>query len=392
MDPTARRRPISPVRYSLAIVVALAVAGAAGWALLLPGAESDPPRDTGGIDLMSALAGNAEAEFAGPSADWTLTLPEDHGPHETSRTESWTVATHLSTGSGERLGVQLSMVRLGVVPPDAPQPASVWSVRELDRAHAILFEGASGQATGEERFGRGVPGISGHDPQARELRHDNWILRFGSDDAGERIELRATVNDDAVLRLVMRPEKPALAAAPDGADLPFVGYSMTRLAVEGTLDRGRGEEPVAGTAWFDHLWGELPLPGAGPVAWDRLQLQLGDGTDISVIRSRRIDGRGAPAVNGVVVAPDGATTALDEGGLQVTESGTWTDPATGAAYPVGWRLVGPDFDITVEPLADAQTHDFQAPLWSGIVHASGQRAGTTLSGYGTMQLTGYTAK
>lgn len=391
MDRTERRRTISRGKLSLALVAALAIAGAAGWALLLPGAEDGSPREGGGIDLMSMIAADADADFAGPSPDWALSLPQDHGPHQSSRTESWNVAAHLGTESGERLGFQFSLVRFGLVPPDAPQPTSVWSVRKFDRGHAIFFDGAPGQATGEERFGRGVPGISGYDPDTGELRHDNWTMRFGRDETGERIELRATVQDDAVLKLVMRPEKRVLSMAPDGADLPFVGYSMTRLAVEGTVDRGRGEEAVTGTAWFDHLWGELPLPGAGPVAWDRLQLHLGDGTDISVIRSRRVDGRGAAAVNAVLVAPDGATTALDEASLQVTGSRTWQDPTTDAAYPVEWRLVGPDFEMTVTPLADAQVYDFQAPLWSGIVQVRGQRGGKAISGTGTMQLTGYGA-
>jgi predicted secreted hydrolase len=200
------------------------------------------------------------------------------------------------------------------------------------------------------------------------------------------------VLDKAVVDLVMRPEKPTLALTPDDAGAPFVGYSMTRLAVEGTIDQGLGEETVTGSAWFDHVWGELPLPGMRPVASDRLQLQLGDGTDLSVIRTRRIDGAGAPVVSGFVVSPDGTASLLDEKSLQMTSSRTWRDPVTGAEYPVEWRLLGPNLDITIAPLADAQAFDTAVPVWSGMVQSSGRRANTVVSGVGTLQLTGYSAR
>ena len=59
MDRTERRRTISRGKLSLALVAALAIAGAAGWALLLPGAEDGSPREGGGIDLMSMIADGA---------------------------------------------------------------------------------------------------------------------------------------------------------------------------------------------------------------------------------------------------------------------------------------------------------------------------------------------
>jgi predicted secreted hydrolase len=341
-------------------------------------------------DLLSAFADISSEDLGAPFPDWKLTLPEDHGAHAISRTEIWQVATHLRNEDGEDLGFQLSFMRLGVASPTAPPPKSIWEVRELYRGHITFVEAASESALAEERFGRGIPKLAGYDTDSGELRLDNWFLQFGSDQAGDRWTLYATLKDKVVVELVMRSEKPALALDPNGTDPLFVGYSITRFAVEGTVDQGSGKETVMGTAWFDHLWGELPLSGAGPVASDRLQFQLEDGTDISVIRSRRTDGKGAPALNGFIVAPDGTASLLGDENLKMTASRTWTHPKTGASYPIEWRLTGPNFDMTITSLIDEQVHDFAVPLWSGIVHARGKHDGTAVSGVGTLQLTGYT--
>jgi predicted secreted hydrolase len=373
------------------LALVLAVAGALYWALPPSEVERTSSSNADEANLLSALMEVSSDGFQGPSPSWKLDLPKDHGHHTNSRTESWHVATHLRNEDGKELGFQFSFLRLGIISGDAPPPTSIWDVREINRGHVAIFNTFVEHAFGEERFGRGTRGLAGYDPSAQELRLDNWFLRFDSDESGSYMTLYATVLDKAVVDLVMRPGKPTLALTPDDAGAPFVGYSMTRLAVEGTIDQGLGEETVTGSAWFDHVWGELPLPGMRPVASDRLQLQLGDGTDLSVIRTRRIDGAGAPVVSGFVVSPDGTASLLDGESLQMTSSRTWRDPVTGAEYPVEWRLLGPNLDITIAPLADAQAFDTAVPVWSGLVQSSGRRANTVVSGVGTLQLTGYSA-
>ncbi len=202
--------------------------------------------------------------------------------------------------------------------------------------------------------------------------------------------LHATVSDKAGVDLTLRAEKPVLARAPEGA--PFAGYALSRLSVDGTVDRGNGEESVTGTAWFDHLWGELPLPGSRPVASDLLQLQLDDGTDLSLIRTRRIDGTGPAALDGFTVAPDGTATALDGDTMKMTATRTWRDPSTDIDYPVSWRLEGPGLDLAIDPLFDAQAFDTAVPVWSGTVRARGRHAGAETTGGGTLQLTEYGAR
>jgi predicted secreted hydrolase len=362
------------------------------WAL--PGLHSQDAAQSGPSepDLMSVVAEISAEGFERPSPEWILQLPADHAAHGASRTESWQLVSHLKTEDDEELGIQFLFLRVGLAPPTEGPPGSIWDFRELERGHVTLVDANSAAAIGEERFGRGIPGLSGYDGDTGELQLDNWSLRFGSDGTGPKMTLYATIGDTTRLELAMRPEKMAVPLEPDGADAPFVGYSLTRLSVQGTVDRGQGEEAVAGSAWFDHLWGELPVPGTGPVAWDRLQLQLEGGTDISLIRTRRTDGRGAPVVNGIMLSPDGAVSSLHEETIEMTASRTWRHPSTEAAYPIEWRIVAPELDLSIEPVSDAQAHDFSASLWSGLVRVQGYRAGTPVSGVGTLQLTGYGAQ
>ena len=131
------------------------------------------------------------------------------------------------------------------------------------------------------------------------------------------------------------------------------------------------------------------MPGRGPVAWDRLQLQLEDGAEISAVRSRRIDGSGSATVNGAIFEPNGEVISFDEETLQMTSSRIWQSASTGAKYPIELQMLGPDLDISIEPLFEDQVLDFSVPLWSGIVRVTGSRAQSPVSGFGTLQLTGY---
>lgn len=373
----------------LAVIAAVALALVVYPALFTQQPEGSLPSDVRGPDFASVLASIPDEGFEHPSSDWKLKLPEDHGAHDSSRTETWQLVTHLSDEDGNELGFQFFFLRIGIAPPMTPPQDSIWDARQLERVHVALLNANSAKVAREERFGRGIPKLSGFDWDAAELRMDNWFLSFGEGGRQAPLKLYATISDKAVVELEMRPAKKAVALEPDGADSPVVGYSMTRLTVEGSVDQGLGKKRVTGTAWYDHLWGELPVPGAGPVAWDRLQLQLEDGAEISAVRSRRIDGRGAATVDGAIFEPNGEVISLDEETLKLTASRTWLSPSTGVEYPIEWQLQGPDLDIMIEPLFDAQVLDFSFPLWSGIVRVRGNRAQLAVSGLGTLQLTGY---
>jgi predicted secreted hydrolase len=347
--------------------------------------SSDRPREADSAALrpgnwVSALASRpVDDGFVRPSGNWRLSLPDDHGAHADARTELWQLALHLRDDKGQPLGLQFSLLRIGLVPPGGTAPTTAWDARDLYRGHIVLM-GASDQGYGvaEERFGRGMAGLVGYDQTLRELRIDAWALDFDGQTDPVRWRLTALAGKFRI-NLVLTPVKqPASSGA---AEVPFRGYTVSRLAVEGEVSAPDGQMPVAGTGWFDHLWGELPVPGDAPVVSDRLQLQLDDGSDIALIRTRRVDGSATPTVDATLVNSAGEVTVM---GGEATSglAQSWQDSGD-------WRLTLGDLDLSLKALVPVREQPFVAPVWSGLVRAEGQRSGQPVTGTGTLQLTGY---
>jgi predicted secreted hydrolase len=161
---------------------------------------------------------------------------------------------------------------------------------------------------------------------------------------------------------------------------------VSRFHVEGVLETSQGEQPLSGLAWFEHLWGELPIPGESPVVSDRLQVQLDDGTDLAVIRSRRIDGGGTPTIEAFLIGADGQATPLGDESASIEITRHWQGHE--GSWPIGWALRLDDLELSVMPVLDDQEHAFVAPTWSGLVQAEGRRGNRALSGMGTLQSSG----
>ncbi|TVQ57156.1 MAG: hypothetical protein EA355_05185 [Rhodobacteraceae bacterium] len=337
-----------------------------------------------GVDWLAAAADMASAEFDRLEGPWALSLPADHGPHGEAPTEIWQLTAHLEDERGAPVGVQFMLVRMGLAGPDAPAADSPWALRDLYRGHLVLVEAGDARLRAQERFGRGAPGVAGFDAERREMRLDNWSLTFPEGGEGEAWALRTDPGELGVA-LDLTPERALLRIDAEAA--PFRGYAFTRLRAQGAVRTEAGERTVSGVAWFDHLWGELPLPGAAPVASDRLQAHLDDGSEVSVIRSRRVDGVGAPVVDAILVGPDGAATAFSGEAARLEPERVWRDGET--AWPVAWRLEAGDLTLDVAPVMDAQAPDFRVSMWSGLVRVEGRRGARAVSGLGTLQLSGY---
>jgi predicted secreted hydrolase len=367
-------------------ILALAAIISAGAALHLSyrhaeQAQAAPSQRVDWISAVAAIELDGVDRLSGP---WELELPVDHGIHGEARTELWQMLAHLADEDGQPLGVQFLLLRIGLAGPGAPPPTSSWEARELYRGHVVLVEPAGAAVLAEERFGRGMAGLAGYDANLRELRLDNWSLEFPAEADAGRWSLK-TGPGDIQIDLNLLPEKEPLHV--DGDAAPFRGYAFSRLRAEGSVGTQAGTRSVSGFAWFEHLWGDLPIPGGTPVASDRLQLQLDDGSEVSIIRSRRLDGAGTPTVEALLIDADGATVVYGDDTAQLELGRLWQGEA--AAWPVDWRLQLGDLQLAVTPVTDAQEHAFMVRVWSGLVRAEGQRGDQPVSGLGTMQLTGY---
>ncbi|WP_416139839.1 lipocalin-like domain-containing protein [Halomonas sp. HK25] len=374
-------------RRSWGVVAVVTAICAAALSYFLAAPQSSGPTPSAplqGSDWISAAADIAAEEFDRLAGPWELELPADHGAHSEARTELWQVSVHLTDDDGQPVGVQFLLFRIGLAGPDAPPPTSPWETRELYRGHAVLVEAADAASVAQERFGRGMAGLAGYDMNLGELRLDNWSLNFPARADPGQWNLNTGPGDIRV-ELNLTPEKEPLRLDADA--VPFRGYAFSRLRAEGTLETQTGQRSVSGTAWFEHLWGELPIPGGSPVASDRLQVQLDDGSELSVVRSRRLDGAGTPTVEALLIDAQGTVVAFDDDAAQLELARHWQGAQ--AAWPVDWRLRLGDLQLVITPVVDAQEHAFMVSVWSGLVRAQGQHGDRPVSGVGTLQLTGY---
>lgn len=340
-----------------------------------------------GIDWVAALETIPDEGFERPIESWRLNLPADHGAHPGTRTETWLLGAHLRSAAGESVGVQLALARVALVPPDAPTRESAWATREVYRGHVVLATEAQQRGAGEERFSRATLGLAGHDADAQRVWLDDWSLYYGEGEHRDQLRVEARLDDTSV-DIVLRPSKSAVSVGEEGGRAPFRGFALTRLTAEGFVRRPSDEQSVSGLAWLDHVWGEVPLP-IGPVVWDRVQLHLDDGSDVSMIRTRRRIGGGDPTARGYRVDAQGDVERLEAAVTDMTPIRSWQRESDGMGYPLYWRLSAPDIDLDIEPLVDDQAHDFSAPVWSGVVVAHGRSHGRPVSGTGYLELTGY---
>lgn len=364
-----------------------AAAIAALGAILLAGVvfvqrEQQPQAADAPVDWLGAVANMTQDGFARPTGAGPLELPQDHAPHPSARSELWQMSAHLTGPDGAPVNVQFSLTRLGLVPPGTGQPPSIWALHDVYRAHVIATDRA--QTVAEERFGRGLAGSAGFDADAGALYFDNWALAFPGDSRTGAWRFSAT-SGGARVALELVPSKAPLSI--DAEDAPFRGYAFTRLDVTGSVTMSGRDVPVTGSAWFDHAWGELPLPGAGPVISDRLVMQLDNGHDLSVIVSQRSDGRGVPTVDAFVIDTEGTARPLGADLAQVTFPRQWQGARV--EWPVAWNIRLDDvLELDVTPVYDAQEHDFTPPVWSGLVQAEGRFDGQPVRGTGILQLSG----
>ncbi len=360
---------------------------AAAAFLLVP--DSPPPADAAPRNATAALLEEVAliseaAAFDSPSGPWTLSLPADHGGHADARAENWVVAAHLEDGTGAPVALHFALSRFGLSADDGDPEADPWALRSLYAARTVLIRDGGTGPLGEDRLSRGG-GVAGDDPAAQEVWLDHWRLGHGGGPGGRGFDLAASV-EGVPVRLSLTPEKPARALDPEGS-APMRGVLLSRLRVTGEIGTGAEEIPVTGLAWLGHLWGELPLPG-GPLAQDRLLLQLDDGTDLSLQRSRRRDGGGGATVDGLILDAAGTPRAVSGDALEMVPTAERQAPG-GGAYPVAWHVTGRDLDLRVTPLLEAAGEGTAISGRIVPVRAEGTLGNVAVAGPGTLQLDGY---
>jgi predicted secreted hydrolase len=339
-----------------------------------------------------------------------IVLPRDDAPHD-RLTEWWYYTGHLRSDDGSRFGFEFVIFRAerGRFPvtwashlaiTDEGGNAFHYAQRQeigpqVDRSLAV-----SGSSGG---FDLAITGTDATSMAGTDAARPAWAMT-GSNGT-DRLSAALSPAEAAAsgsagglgLDLRLAATKPPALHDGDGwIDFGPAGgsyyYSRTAMTAAGTVTLDGHELRVDGSAWFDHQWGDFISVGGG--GWDWFAVNLADGTDLTLSLVRDTDGT-YPLVYGTLVAPDGTVRHLDRNAFQVTVTGRWKSPATGADYPAAWTIAIPGEHLTVDlrPTVADQELDTRATTgvvyWEGsqVVHAT--RDGHALGGQAYVELTGY---
>jgi predicted secreted hydrolase len=357
---------------------------------LRPGAR--PAAPAAGVRLELGPAPDLAA-FARVAVPRPFSLPRDHGPHYEYQTEWWYFTGNVTAAGGRRLGFQLTFFRRGLSPGRPPAGAGL-ATNQAYLAHLAVTDVERRRHRAVERLARGAGGLAGAGGEPVSVWLESWRAtwdgsswRLGAEDAASGLSLQLT----------LRPAKDLVAqgdrgVSPKSSQPGNASYyvSYTRLSARGRIGLPEGGSDVAGEAWFDHEWSTSAL-GEDAVGWDWFSLQLDDGRELMLFRIRRADGGIERISSGTLVQRDGRTDRLTRDDVRLEVRRRWRSPASGARYPVSWRLAVPSagLDLAVEPWLDDQELHGSFVYWEGAVRVSGSDHGRPVAGRGYLELTGY---
>ncbi|NNF03501.1 MAG: carotenoid 1,2-hydratase [Rhodothermales bacterium] len=358
------------------------------------GPEAQPRRSTGiGEAIAPDPAGYRRAE---PGTQ--IRFPRDHGAHPDYQLEWWYLTANLRTDDGRRFGVQFTIFRNALAPPDTTMPdgQSAWSTRQLYLAHAAITDVESGRFEAVERLSRGAAGLAFARAQPLEVRVEDWFIRQTGRETFPAVVSAGT--EAFGFELELSPVKPVVLQgdrgySPKGPDdgQASMYYSYTRLRATGTIRAGDESFRVDGQSWMDREWSTSFL-GPDQIGWDWFSIQLEDGRDLMLFQLRTANPSGDAWKEGTLVAADGTTRRIDPAEFTLEPGRTWASASSGAAYPVEWRVRVPSesIDLNVRAVLDAQELNVSVDYWEGAVDAYSADS-ERRSGSGYLEMTGYAA-
>ena len=345
--------------------------------------------------LADVLAGKASTlrngtEHAG------VELPRDLYAHEEAQTEWWYYTGHMRAAAGRPFSFELvffkrrtDLDRFGVVPLRL-------LANPLYVAHFAITDESRGRFRYEHRKSANGPfDLPAHTSAERYyLKLGNWTVR----EAHGAQRLRATLSDDLIFDVALKPAKPVALNGQHGVNFKDTGeasryFSFTRMEAEGDITWYGATEHFTGAAWMDREFGTWRT--RNQQGWDWFSIQLDAGTELMVYHIRDRAGRPSPFSSGTFVDTSGQSYHLTREGFILEVRGYWQSPHTGARYPSGWRLRVPRFniDVTITPVIKDQELDTRGTTmivyWEGACRVRGRCNDQETSGRAYVELVGY---
>jgi predicted secreted hydrolase len=341
-------------------------------------------------DLAEIPPGFVAADGSRP-----LTFPQDLGAHPDFRTEWWYYTGNLGTPEGRRFGFELTVFRVGLLPPTVDLPSdSKWYDHSLYFAHFAVSDIADQRFYAFERYSRPGPGLAGAQADPYRVWLEDWNI---TEDAPGTYRLQAS-QEGIVLDLTLSDERGVILQGENGYSRKGENltnasyyYSQPRLRADGFVQVDEVRYPVSGLAWKDHEFSSGALD-ANQIGWDWFSLQFEDGSALMLFQLRERDGGTSASSSGTFIPARGKPQPVQKSDFEITVSDEWRSPHTQGVYPAAWEihLREPDCLLQVRPwLADQEIHFPAVTYWEGAVHFEGTCNGGALRGNGYIELTGY---
>ncbi len=335
--------------------------------------------------LLAALPLHARAA--------AMAFPADFGAHPGQAIEWWYLTGLLGDAGGgpPRFGYQLTFFRLpGPAPADHP---SALAARQLLLGHVALSDLGAQRQRHAQRLLRALPDAVYSTVGDCDLKLRDWTLQH----RGAGYHAAFSGPGFAVELALAAPEPPLLQGdegisrkGPDPAQFSHY-YSRPQLATTAVLDLDGRRQRLAGRAWLDHEWSDSVLGES--VGWDWLGINLDDGRALTLFQLRRRDGSRDWA-GGSLRAPGAPDRSFTPEEVEMTPTRHWTSPATGARWPVEWRLKSPAGEMQLVAAFEAQEIDARRSsglvYWEGVARLFDRDRRALGAGY--LELTGYVDK
>jgi predicted secreted hydrolase len=355
----------------------------------LPSAEIQVPD-------MAGVNSDIPPGFAIADGSRLLAFPEDFGAHEDFRTEWWYYTGNLQTPEGRHFGFELTVFRVGLLPPTAELPDdSQWYDRNIYFAHFAIGDIANEKFYAYERYSRPGPGLAGAQGDPYRVWLEDWSITEQRRDvyrlqaAQEAVALDLTLTDE--IGIVLHGENGYSRKGEEAANASYY-YSQPRLRADGFVKINGVQYPVSGSAWKDHEFSTSVLD-ENQIGWDWFSLQFEDGSALMLFQLRERDGGISSSSSGTFIAGNGNSQPIQNADFEIRVLDKWRSPHTDGMYPSRWeiQLKEPACLLQVQPwMADQELVFPAVTYWEGAVRFEGQCDGALARGNGYVELTGYT--
>lgn len=325
-----------------------------------------------------------------------LTFPADFGAHSDFRTEWWYYTGNLQTTEGRHFGFELTIFRVGLLPPTAAIPKnSKWSGREIYFAHFAVSDISDNHFYAFQRYSRPGPGLAGAESNPYHVWIEDWGIT--QNDAGsyqlraeqEKIILNLTLTDE--MGVILQGENGYSRKGKNPANASYY-YSQPRLHAEGSLTINGAQYQVNGLAWNDHEFSTGVLD-ENQIGWDWFSLQFDDGRALMLFQLRERGGGISDSASGTFISADKSSQSLHKPDFEIAVLDQWKSPHTQGVYPSSWQIKirQPNCQLDAKPwMSDQEVNFPPITYWEGAVHFTGTCDGAPVSGDGYIELTGYT--